>query len=78
MKWKIKKKGLFSKLMVVFIIALNIWFTNKVFEVVTISGTEPSVLVGSFFAFTTGELWMLCSIKKTKSNVNNTNDDCNL
>lgn len=53
--------------MVVFIIALNIAFTLKVLQVVETSGVEPSTLIVSWFAFTTGELWMLASIKKTKA-----------
>lgn len=61
------KKGLFSKFMVFLIIVLNIWFTLKVFDVVEATSVEPSSLVMSWFAFTTGELWMLSSIKKAKT-----------
>lgn len=69
---KKKKKsweGLFSKLIVVFIIGLNIWFTREVLDVVKASGTEPAALVAAFFAFTTGELWMLSSMKKNKDKI---------
>lgn len=62
-------KGLFSKLIVVFIIGLNIWFTVEVLEVVKSSGTEPTALVAAFFGFTTGELWMLSSMKKNKDKI---------
>ena len=61
------KKGLFSKFMVFLIIVLNIWFTLKVFDGVETTSVEPSSLVMSWFAFTTGELWMLSSIKKAKT-----------
>jgi hypothetical protein len=30
------------------------------------TGSEPITLIGAWFAFTTGELWMLSSIKKSK------------
>jgi hypothetical protein len=33
-------------------------------------GSEPVTLIGCWFAFTTGELWMLSSIKKTKVKIN--------
>lgn len=34
-------------------------------------GSEPATLIGAWFAFTTGELWMLSSVKKTKVNKEN-------
>jgi len=48
------------------VIALNIVFTIAVLFVFYKTGSEPMTLVGTWFAFTTGELWMLSSIKKTK------------
>ena len=59
----------FSKLIVVSIILLNVLFTATVFSVFWHTGNEPSVLVGAWFAFTTGELWALAKIKKTKDEV---------
>ena len=60
--WK-KIKGIFSKLVIV----LNVWFTKEVLEVFKVTGSEPAALVAAWFAFTTGELWMLASIKKCKT-----------
>lgn len=48
------------------IILLNIAFTLAVFYVFLRVGNEPTVLVGCWFAFTTGELWLLATIKKTR------------
>ena len=45
---------------------MNLWFTYRVLSVFETVGQEPAVLIGAFFAFTTGELWLLASIKKTK------------
>jgi hypothetical protein len=56
----------FSKLIVILVIALNIVFTIAVLFIFYKTGSEPMTLVGTWFAFTTGELWMLSSIKKTK------------
>lgn len=61
----------FSNLIVLLVIMLNIWFTVKVFAVFELVGSEPQTLIVSWFAFTVGELYMLKSIKntKTKSNI---------
>jgi len=56
----------YSKRIVLLIIILNVLFTAGVLAVFWHTGNEPSVLVGSFFAFTTGELWLLSGIKKKK------------
>lgn len=56
----------FSKFIVTLVIALNIVFTAAVLYVFLRVGNEPSVLIGAWFGFTTGELWMLSSIKKHK------------
>lgn len=60
------KKGLFSKLLIVFIIVANVIFTNKVLDVVAKSGVEPSALVTSWFGFTTIELVNMAFIKSKK------------
>lgn len=57
---------MFSKFIVVFVVLLNIAFTTAVLYVFLKTGNEPVALVGTWFAFTTGELWMLSSIKKVK------------
>ena len=59
-------KGFFSKAVVVLVILLNVAFAYRVLEVFAITGTEPMVLIGAWFSFTTGELWMLSGIARTK------------
>ncbi len=66
-----KNKNRFSKVIVSGVIMLNIIFTIAVLYVFLKTGNEPMTLVGCWFGFTTGELWMLSSIKKIKVNNNN-------
>ena len=61
-----KKKGRFSKWIIVLVVLMNIIFTSAVLYVFLKTSSEPVALVGAWFAFTTGELWMLSSIKKEK------------
>lgn len=63
-----RKKNRFSKFIVAAVILLNIVFTVAVLYVFLKVGSEPVALIGCWFGFTTGELWMLSSIKKTKVN----------
>lgn len=60
------KKIKYSKLVVVMVIILNIVFTATVLFVFLKTSSEPITLIGCWFAFTTGELWMLSSIKKSE------------
>ncbi len=62
-----KKKGVYSKLIVLIVIALNVWFTDKVLNTYAQVGNEPAALIAAWFAFTTGELLMLTFIKRTKT-----------
>lgn len=61
-----KKKGGFSKWIIVLVVLMNIIFTSAVLYVFLKTSSEPVALVGAWFTFTTGELWMLSSIKKEK------------
>lgn len=63
---KKEKKGGFSKLIITLVVLMNIAFTSAVLYVFLKTSSEPVALVGAWFAFTTGELWMLSSIKKEK------------
>lgn len=54
----------YSKFIVALVILLNTLFTGAVLYVFLRVGTEPATLIGAWFAFTTGELWMLATIKK--------------
>jgi hypothetical protein len=56
----------FGKVIVSMVIILNIVFTGVVLYVFYKVKSEPTVLITAWFAFTTGELWMLASIKKAK------------
>lgn len=59
-------KGKFSKALVALIIALNTVFTGMALVAFMKVGTEPVALTAAWFSFTTGELWLLSSIKKSK------------
>jgi hypothetical protein len=54
----------FSKFIVALVIALNVLFTVAVLFIFYKVGTEPTTLIGAWFAFTTVELWALAGIKK--------------
>ncbi len=54
----------FSKWIVATVIVLNVLFTIAILYTFLQTGSEPSTLVAAWFAFTTGELWALSSIKK--------------
>lgn len=71
---KRKREGRFSKRIVSLVILLNVVFAAAVLYVFLRTSSEPTVLVGCWFAFTTGELWMLSSIKKRKPKEENYND----
>lgn len=60
------KQGRFSKRIVSLVIFLNVIFTAAVLYVFLKVGSEPSSLIIAWFAFTTGELWMLSKIKRNK------------
>lgn len=56
----------YSKKIVAVVIALNVAFAAAVLYVFLRTGAEPTTLVAAWFAFTTGELWLLSGIKKTE------------
>jgi threonine/homoserine efflux transporter RhtA len=55
-----------SKILVPIIILLNIIFTGIILWIFYKTQTEPTELIRCWFAFTTGELWFLATIKKAK------------
>ena len=62
-----KKKFHMSKLIVPFVILSLFSFTGLAIYLQFVTQVElSSTLITCFFAFCTGELWMLASIKKTK------------
>lgn len=56
----------YSKWIVALVIILNTGFAGAVFYVFLRVGSEPTTLIAAWFAFTTGELWILATITKTK------------
>lgn len=56
----------FSKFIVLIVVFLNVLFTMAVLYLFQQTGSEPSSLIVAWFAFTTGELFSLASIKKKK------------
>ena len=56
----------FSKWIVALVILLNVAFTAAVLYTFLKIGSEPMTLIGCWFAFTTGELWLLAKIKRTE------------
>lgn len=56
----------YSKKIVMAVIVLNGLFASAVLYVFLRTGAEPTTLVAAWFAFTTGELWLLSGIKKTE------------
>ena len=61
-----KRKSRFSKFIVVLVILLNVAFTLGIFYLFLKVGSEPTTLIGSWFTFTTVELWSLSKIKRKK------------
>lgn len=61
-----RKKSIFSKIIVSVIILLNVIFTSAVLIVFLKTSCEPTTLITAWFAFTTCELWSLAGIKKAK------------
>ena len=59
-------KGYFSKAIVALVVCINIMFSAAVLLIFYKTSSEPVTLIGCWFAFTTGELWMLATIKKVK------------
>lgn len=62
------KKGTvrYSKFIVILVIIMNTAFAFATLYVFLKTSSEPSTLIAAWFAFTTGELWILKDIKKTK------------
>jgi len=65
----------FSKKVVRWVILLNAVFVVAVLAIYWHTGSEPSTLIASWFAFTTGELWALASIKREETRKGGGDDD---
>ena len=73
---KKEKKNIFSKIVVVSVILLNVIFTIAVLTIFLKTSTEPSSLIVAWFSFTTVELWSLAGIKKARERRDNNGYDC--
>jgi len=69
------KKARFSKLVVAAVIAANVLFTAAVLYIFLRTGSEPQVLIGAWFAFTTGELWALAGLRHSENKYGNKGGD---
>lgn len=56
----------YSKWVVALVILLNVGFTGAVLYLFLRTGSEPTTLIGCWFAFTTVELWSLSKITREK------------
>jgi hypothetical protein len=65
----------YSKWIVALVILLNALFTGAVLYLFLRTGSEPTVLIGCWFAFTTGELWLLSGITREKVRTNAASGD---
>ena len=66
----------YSKIIVTLIILLNVAFASAVLYVLlTAQIPEPTTLIISWFAFTTGELWLLSGIKKKEIKEGDNNNE---
>ena len=74
-KYSAKRKVKYSKFIVAMVIVLNAVFAFSTLYVFLRTSSEPTVLIGAWFAFTTGELWMLKDIKKSKIEGGNQNEN---
>jgi uncharacterized protein with PQ loop repeat len=63
--WSLQKVK-FSKLIVTAVVLLNVGFTAAVLYTFLRVESEPTALIGCWFAFTTGELWLLSGITREK------------
>ena len=70
-KKKKEKKSIFSKIVVISVILLNVVFTGLVLTIFLRTSSEPSSLIVAWFSFTTVELWSLAGIKKAKERKEN-------
>jgi hypothetical protein len=64
-----KRKAKFSKKVVAFVIVANALFAAAVLYVFVKVGSEPVALIGSWFSFTTVELWSLAGITKKEKDI---------
>lgn len=57
----------YSKIIVMLIVVMNALFATAILYVFLKTSSEPTVLVGAWFGWTTGELWALSKIKRNEA-----------
>lgn len=62
-----EKRFRFSKLIVLLVILLNTFFTIGALYVFLKVGSEPNMLIGAWFGFTTSELLSLAYLKNKEN-----------
>ena len=60
---RLKKQVRYSKIIVALVIVLNAVFAAAAMAAFVIVKSEPVALITAWFAFTTGELWMLATLR---------------
>ena len=75
MSGKRLQKANYSKFIVILVVLLNAAFAGATLYVFLRTASEPTTLIAAWFAFTTGELWILKDIKKTKIKEGGQNED---
>ena len=58
-----KKQVRYSKIIVALVIVLNAVFATAAMLAFILVKSEPVALITAWFAFTTGELWMLATLR---------------
>lgn len=66
----------FNKIVITILIVLTMIFTAVVLYIFYYVGSEPMVLIGAFFAFVTGELALMASIKRNENKKEDDDNDC--
>ena len=68
----------FSKIIVALVVVLNVVFTSVVLYIFFKTGMEPTSLIVAWFAFTTGELFLLSGLKKKEIDCHDKADNTQL
>lgn len=74
-KIKNREKPRFSKAIVTLVVLLNTLFAISVLYIFYKIESEPVTLIGAWFAFTTGELFLLSKIKRDEIKEGDKNED---
>lgn len=65
----------FSKMVIIAVIIMVLIFTGCVLYIFNKKGAEPTVIIASFFAFMTGEVFALAKLKLSEITTENNNNN---